>query len=140
MKKTKTEDVILTQKIDMKREPKKGKELWDSSFQLRLENDYIIHYPICIRQDGHQKRYYRKHKGSNQDVKLKGCRAYLLPQTSEIHLYVVKIKKKKEATECWQKILDIQKCRRISMYLCKILKEMGIQDHLSCLLRNVYAG
>ena len=32
MKKTKTEDVILTQKIDMKKEPKKGKELWDSSF------------------------------------------------------------------------------------------------------------
>ena len=32
MKKTKTEDVILTQKIDMKRERKKGKELWDSSF------------------------------------------------------------------------------------------------------------
>ena len=26
------------------------------------------------------------------------------------------------------------------MYLCKILKEMGIQDHLSCLLRNVYAS
>lgn len=32
MKKTKTEDVILTQKIDMERERKKGKELWDSSF------------------------------------------------------------------------------------------------------------
>ena len=26
------------------------------------------------------------------------------------------------------------------MYLWKILKEMGIQDHLSCLLRNVYAS
>ena len=24
--------------------------------------------------------------------------------------------------------------------LCKILKEMGIPDHLSCLLRNLYAG
>ena len=24
--------------------------------------------------------------------------------------------------------------------LCKILKEMGIQDHLVCLLRNLYAG
>ena len=24
--------------------------------------------------------------------------------------------------------------------LCKILQEMGIPDHLSCLLRNVYAG
>ena len=24
--------------------------------------------------------------------------------------------------------------------LWKILKEMGIQDHLSCLLRNLYAG
>ena len=24
--------------------------------------------------------------------------------------------------------------------LCKILKEMGIQDHLTCLLRNLYAG
>ena len=23
---------------------------------------------------------------------------------------------------------------------CKILKEMGIQDHLTCLLRNLYAG
>ena len=24
--------------------------------------------------------------------------------------------------------------------LCKILKEMGIPDHLTCLLRNLYAG
>ena len=24
--------------------------------------------------------------------------------------------------------------------LCKILKEMGILDHLTCLLRNLYAG
>ena len=24
--------------------------------------------------------------------------------------------------------------------LCKILQEMGIPDHLSCLLRNLYAG
>ena len=24
--------------------------------------------------------------------------------------------------------------------LCKILKEMGISDHLTCLLRNLYAG
>ena len=24
--------------------------------------------------------------------------------------------------------------------LCKILKEIGIQDHLTCLLRNLYAG
>ena len=24
--------------------------------------------------------------------------------------------------------------------LCKILKEMGITDHLTCLLRNLYAG
>ena len=24
--------------------------------------------------------------------------------------------------------------------LCKILQEMGIRDHLNCLLRNVYAG
>ena len=24
--------------------------------------------------------------------------------------------------------------------LCKILKEMGIPDHLNCLLRNLYAG
>ena len=24
--------------------------------------------------------------------------------------------------------------------LCKILKEMGISDHLSCLLRNLYTG
>ena len=24
--------------------------------------------------------------------------------------------------------------------LCKVLKEMGIPDHLTCLLRNLYAG
>ena len=24
--------------------------------------------------------------------------------------------------------------------LCKILREMGIQEHLTCLLRNLYAG
>ena len=24
--------------------------------------------------------------------------------------------------------------------ICKILKEMGIPDHLTCLLRNLYAG
>ena len=28
----------------------------------------------------------------------------------------------------------------MSNKLCKILKEMGIPDHLTCLLRNLYAG
>ena len=34
----------------------------------------------------------------------------------------------------------ISKSTEGSMYLWEILKEMGMQDHLTCLLRNVHAS
>jgi len=36
--------------------------------------------------------------------------------------------------------LIIQNIRKRATKLWKILKEMGIPDHLTCLLRNLYAG
>ena len=59
------------------------------------------------------------------------------------------------ANICW--IMEKQKSSRKNIYFCfidyakafdcvghnklwKILKEMGIPDHLTCLLRNMYAG
>ena len=63
------------------------------------------------------------HLATNQDVKLKERGADLLPQTSEIHLYVVK--KKKKLLNAGRRS-QISKSTEGSMYLWEILKEMGM--------------
>ena len=48
--------------------------------------------------------------------------------------------------QSWGKNKDIERGKKSFMYyqhhhkLWKILKDMGIPDHLTCLLRNLYAG
>ena len=74
-------------------------------------------------------------------------------------MYKLDLEKAEEQRSNYQHPLDHRKTKGIpeNIYFCfidytkafdcvahnklwKILKEMGIQDHLSCLLRNLYAG
>ena len=61
-------------------------------------------------------------------------------QTANIHCIVKKARKfQKNIYFC---IIDYAKAFDCVDHnnLCKVLKEMGIPDHLTCLLRNLYAG
>ena len=79
--------------------------------------------------------------------------------TKNFQRYKLDLEKAEEQRSNYQHPLDHRKTKGIpeNIYFCfidytkafdcvahnklwKILKEMGIQDHLSCLLRNLYAG
>ena len=69
-------------------------------------------------------------------------------------MFKLDLEKAEELGSNCQHLLDHQKSKRVpekNIYFCfidcvdhnklwKILKEMGIPDHLTCLLRNLYAG
>ena len=42
--------------------------------------------------------------------------------------------------ELEKQVRSLAYCFKIDNKLWKIVKEMGIPDHLTCLLRNLYAG
>ena len=54
---------------------------------------------------------------------------------------IISKRSESQRTICCFNSIDI-KCSDYVTHnkLCKILKEMGIPDHLTCLLRNMYAG
>ena len=65
----------------------------------------------------------------------------LLPQSSELFppLYLYCHIYRCPGWQClWHCFVHI--CELVRLLLWKILKEMGIPDHLTCLLRNLYAG
>ena len=72
-------------------------------------------------------------------------------------MYKLDLEKAEEQEIKLPTLLDHRKCKRVPENICfidyakafdcvdhnqlwKILKEMGIPDHLTCLLRNLYAG
>ena len=59
-------------------------------------------------------------------------------QTANIHWIIETESSRKTSTSALLTILE--HLTRGSHELWKILKEMGIPDHLTCLLRNLYAG
>ena len=79
--------------------------------------------------------------------------------TMNFHIFKLDLKRQRNQRSNWQHLLDHEKSKRVPekhlflLYwlsqtfdcvdhnkLWKILKEMGIPDHLTCLLRNLYAG
>ena len=62
-------------------------------------------------------------------------------ESSEKHLFMI-CKKKKKKKNIYFCFIDYAKAFDCVIHnkLWKILKEMGIPDHLTCLLRNLYAG
>ena len=70
---------------------------------------------------------YRKGRGTRDQI---ASICWIIEKTREL-------KKKKSTSASWTMLVFNCVCHN---KLWKILKEMGIPDHLTCLLRNLYVG